>query len=231
MRVHCLQHEPFEDLGAIEYWLNKNKFNLSYTRFFESVKLPEINNVDCIIIMGGSMSVNDEVTFPWLVYEKDFIRKCIMADKVVLGICLGSQLIASALGSKVFKNNEKEIGWFHVYKNNNVQSAIIKCFPDEILVFHWHGETFDLPKDAELIASSVACKNQVFTIGNKVIGLQCHFETTQESLANLSSNCKAELIQAKFIQSEMEMKKENIIYTNMHEVLYKILDELLYNSK
>ncbi len=227
MRAHCLLHETFEDLGAIEPWLRENKFEISYTRFFEPDKLPEINNIDWLIIMGGSMSVNDEHLFPWLAYEKEFIRNCISANKVVIGICLGSQLIASALGSDVYKNKEKEIGWFPIFKNDKPKSALAKNFPDEILVFHWHGETFDLPKNAELISSSGATKNQVFLIGNKVIGLQCHLETTPESLTNLSTNCKTELIPAKFIQTEKEMKKDNKVFATMHELLFNILEGLL----
>src|SRR5512146_2680826 len=100
MKAHCLQHEPFEGMAAIENWLKKKGFSITFTYFFDSGELPGIDQVDWLIIMGGSMSVNDEKEFPWLVKEKEFVRKCIEAGKTVIGICLGSQLIANALGAK-----------------------------------------------------------------------------------------------------------------------------------
>jgi len=228
MRAHCLQHEAFEDMGAIMPWLTEHNFDISYSLFFKSDTLPSLDEFDWLIIMGGSMSVNDEKEYKWLGREKEFIRQCINAGKVVIGICLGSQLIASSLGTRVFKNKEKEIGWFPVYKNNNIKSLLTRKFPEEITAFHWHGETFDLPGEAELIAGSEACKNQIFTIGNKVLGMQCHLETTSQSLAELSSNCRNELIPSEFIQSEEDIIKKGIVfYTKMHKVLYDILDELL----
>ncbi len=228
MKAHCLQHELIEDMGAIEAWLLENNFEISYTRFFEHEDLPLMDDIDWIIIMGGSMSVNDENIFPWLAKEKAFIKKCISEAKVVIGVCLGSQLIASSLDCKVYKNPEKEIGWYPIYKIGKYKSPVTKNLPDQITVFHWHGETFDLPSDAELIASSAACKNQMFTVGRKVIAMQCHLETTAESLSNMSNSCKSELIPGNYIQSEEEMKiKGEGYYKNMHKLLFKILDEIL----
>jgi len=174
------------------------------------------------------MSVNDEHMHPWLVTEKEFTRQCIAAGKVVIGICLGSQLIASALGCRVYRNEEKEIGWFPIRKNRQVQSAIFDSLPSEIHVFHWHGETFDLPEGAELIASSAACRNQVFTVGSKVIGMQCHLETTPESLTLLVDHCRVELQSGTWIQQEKEIIAFSKIFTpQMHRQLFNILDIVL----
>jgi len=216
-------------MGAIEPWLHDHQFDISTIRFFESDPIPELKDVDWIIIMGGPMSVNDEQLHPWLVSEKEFIRQCIAANKVVLGICLGAQLIASALGCRVYKNNEKEIGWFPLKKNKDSRSGLFTQFPNEMFLFHWHGETFDLPEGAELIASSEACRNQVYCLGNNVIGLQCHLESTLQSVTALIQHCRLELLPGPFIQQEQEMTAHaNAYIPQMQEVLGKILDNILH---
>ncbi|HEY4788378.1 MAG TPA: type 1 glutamine amidotransferase [Bacteroidales bacterium] len=227
MRAHCFQHEPFEGMAALETWLRNKKFEISYTHFFESDQIPSLDSIDWLIVMGGSMSVNDENEFPWLKKEKEFVRECIKKGKVVIGICLGSQMIANSLGSQVYKNEHKEIGWFPIHKMNSFKSKLFEDFPNEITVFHWHGETFDLPDGAELIASSEACKHQIFTINDKVIGFQCHLETTDESLISLSDNCRAELKINPFIQSEMQMITDEKKYSSkMHDAFFKILEKI-----
>ena len=114
MRVHCLQHVPFEGLGCIEPWLQSSGHAVTFTRFHESATLPELDHVDLLIVMGGPMSVNDEAEFPWLVQEKRFVRDAIHAGKSVLGVCLGAQLIAAAMGARVYQNHTREIGWLPV---------------------------------------------------------------------------------------------------------------------
>ena len=116
MRAHYLQHVAFEGLGSIKSWLNRAGYGITKTLFFETVDLPDTGEIDLLVIMGGPMSVNDDVEFPWLVLEKEFIRSVITADKPVLGICLGAQLIASAMGAEVYRNPLKEIGWFPVQR-------------------------------------------------------------------------------------------------------------------
>jgi GMP synthase-like glutamine amidotransferase len=232
MKAHCLQHEPFEGMAAIETWLVQNNFDISFTKFHENGILPAVKDIDWLIIMGGGMSVNDEGEYKWLVAEKKFVRQCIEEGKVLVGICLGSQLIANALGARVYRNNQKEIGWFPIRKTESVKSKIFEGFPNEIVVFHWHGETFDLPAGAELIANSEACKNQIFAIGEKVVGFQCHLETTASSLVSLSDGCRSELIPMPYIQSEGEMVRDEKKYSaNMHKVLYHILDKLLKTNR
>jgi GMP synthase-like glutamine amidotransferase len=227
MRAHCFQHEPFEGMAAIETWLLEKNFKISYTRFFESTNIPSPDDIDWLIIMGGAMSVNDEQEFPWLAKEKKFVRQCIKNGKVVIGICLGSQMIANSLGYKVFRNSQKEIGWFPVTMHNPLKSRLFDGLPDEMVVFHWHGETFDLPQEAELIASSTACKNQIFVINEKVVGFQCHLETTSESLNSLNDNCRAELVPATFIQTETQMVAGEKTYAKpMHQALFSILEKL-----
>lgn len=228
MRVHVLQHVVFEGLGSIEAWLANRHANVTYTRFFESTCLPHLGDVDFIIALGGPMGVNDEDQFPWLAEEKLFIAKAISNNKIVLGICLGCQLIASSLGSKVYPGREKEIGWFPVYSQQN--SPATQIFPSSFEVFHWHGETFDLPPEAVLLASSAAYRNQAFQIGRRILGLQFHLEITPESVAAIINNCRYELLPQRFIQTEQQLQNVPVAkYQGINIFMARVLKYLASN--
>lgn len=177
MRAHYLQHADFEGPGSIETWLQRKGYGITSTHMYSQDLLPKVSELDLLIIMGGPMSVNDEADYPWLVSEKQFIREVIEAGIPVLGVCLGAQLIADVLGSRIFPAREPEIGWFPV---QGIRPDDPACFhlPDELCVLHWHGETFDLPAGAVRLARSSVCENQAFQFGDRVIGLQFHLEAT-----------------------------------------------------
>ena len=200
MKVHVLQHVPFEGIGSMEGWLAKRDATMGYTRFYESAKLPDPGRVDLVIAMGGPMSVDDEQAHPWLAPEKEFIRETIRLGQPVVGICLGAQLIASALGSRVYPGRYTEIGWFPV-EAVAVDGDVFQL-PGGLTAFHWHGETFDLPDGAVRLAKSEACDNQAFQIGRNVVGLQFHLETTPRSAAQLLQHCGHELVPGEFVQTE-----------------------------
>lgn len=226
MRAHYLQHVPFEGLGSIESWLQNAGYEISSTQFFNSGALPEIEEIDLLIVMGGPMSVHNGSEHPWLLKEKAFIRNTIEAGKPVLGICLGAQLIADSMGGEVFPNPVKEIGWFPVGAVEN-ESTLLFQFPEETEVFHWHGETFSLPKGAFQIAESKGCKNQAFQIGSNVIGLQFHLETTPVSAQAIVENCRDELVEGKYIQTEAEiLSAPQERYTSINSLMARILEYL-----
>ena len=204
MRAHCLQHVPFEELGCIEPWLVAARYEITYTRFFELAELPEPGAIDLLVVLGGPMSVNDEGEFPWLAPEKRFIHRVIEAGTPVLGICLGAQLIASALGARVSRNREKEIGWFPVYATP-ADGAALFHFPPSAGVFHWHGETFDLPPGAVRLARSTGCENQAFQFGRSALALQFHLETTPAAAREMVEHGGAELRPARYVQSTAEI--------------------------
>ncbi len=227
MRAHYLQHVPFEGLGSIEPWLQAAGYEITCTPLYETTALPAIDEIDFLIVMGGPMSVNDEDEFRWLPSEKSFIRNVIDSGKPVLGTCLGAQLIASAMGARVYKNPVKEIGWFPVQGVLAPTGASSFRFPASTEVFHWHGETFDLPPGAMLMASSEVCENQAFQMGVSVIGLQFHLETTPESAQELVSNCRNELVPLPYVQTEEEIlsaKPER--YHSINQLMSSVLSFL-----
>jgi GMP synthase-like glutamine amidotransferase len=141
-----------------------------------------VSDADALIFMGGPMSVNDDL--PYIHREIEFIRSAISRRQPVLGVCLGAQLIAKALGARVRANAVKEIGWFPVeFADTAARDPLFQGIEGAECVFHWHGETFDLPAGAELLVSSAACRHQAFRFGDRVYGLQFHLEVTPEMIA------------------------------------------------
>ena len=204
MQVQVLQHVPFEGLGSIEAWLSERGTAVHTTRFYQSPVLPDPRSIDLVIAMGGPMSVNDEREHPWLKQEKAFVKEAVDRGTAVLGVCLGAQMIASALGARVFANAHKEIGWFPAQAVST--DADVFRFPPQATVFHWHGETFDLPPGAVHLASSAGCRHQAFQIGKRVIGLQFHLETTPETADQLIRHCRDELVAGEYIQTEQALR-------------------------
>lgn len=227
-RLHYLQHVPFEGLGSIEPWARAAGLDIIGTKLFESVDFPEPADIDLLVVMGGPMSVNDEDALPWLVAEKAFVRQCVERGTPVLGVCLGAQLLASALGARVYPNHEKEIGWFPISGVGDAGGDDRFRFPHEVDVFHWHGETFDLPEGAVRLATSAACENQAFQVGRTVIGLQFHLETTPDSAHALVRHCRDELVEGRYIQPEAALVDvPPARYAWINALMANVLDYLL----
>jgi GMP synthase-like glutamine amidotransferase len=220
IRAHVFQHVPFEGLAHIAEWLDHAGAVTTCTRFYENAAIPAVTDFDLLIVMGGPMSVNEEHLYPWLPHEKSFIRQAVEKGKAVLGICLGAQLIASAMGARVYANKQKEIGWFPVSGCRTTARQPTLIFPPLATMFHWHGETFDLPDGAIQLARSEACENQAFQLGERVVALQFHLEMTSQSLRDMVSHCGSELVPAPYVQSE-----ERII--NPHDGTLSITHKLM----
>jgi GMP synthase-like glutamine amidotransferase len=215
MKIHIIQHVAFEPAGMIIHWANEHKHSLTHSFLFEkNLYWPAIHELDMLIILGGPMGVNEEDRFEWLNAEKAFIKQAIGAGKIVLGICLGSQLLAEALGANVYPNHEKEIGYFPVTKTaDGKQEELFTLIPDEWNVFHWHGDTFDLPEGATNLFTSAACRQQVFRKG-KCTGIQFHPEVDTALLQSMIDNERQELIKATYVQTEEEILNNDITEQN-----------------
>lgn len=228
IRIHVLQHVAVEGPGVLTQWFEHNNCPVSYTRFYEpGAELPELDTFDRLVIMGGPMSVGDEADYPWLKAEKQFIRAAVDAGKSVLGICLGSQLLAAALGQRVYANSQAEIGWFPVYKTPaGAQSDLLHQFADETMVFHWHGDTFDVPPQAKRLFYSQATPNQSFTIGKRVLALQFHLEVDETALEAMLHEFSHHLLKAPFVQSASEIRQQQHRLSPNKQLLFSLMDAL-----
>jgi len=202
MRVHYLQHVPFEDAANIGVWAESRNHIVTRTRLYENEPLPEIDDVGLLAIMGGPMNVYQYRNHPWLKREKAFIERAVARGVPILGVCLGAQLLADVLGAKVAQNPHIEIGWFPVRLTAEARdSDLFHGLPTEFNAFHWHGDTFDIPPGAGRLAQSDACLNQAFEYARRAVGLQFHLEYTADSVRSMLAHCADELIEAPFIQS------------------------------
>lgn len=230
MKIHLLQHDPEEGLGSIEDWAKAHEHTLTVTRFFADEALPTMDAFDWLIIMGGPMNVYEVVEHPWLIAEKKFIRQAIRENKIVLGVCLGAQLISDVMGGPVRRNEQSEIGWFPVQlTEEGKQSALLADLPQEFTVLHWHGDTFALPPGAVHLARSAGCANQAFSIGNRVLGLQFHLEFTPE-VARDMLNSGEPLGQDTYIQRSEEILEQPERFSDSHKLMHAILDRLAQSS-
>lgn len=185
MRVHWLQHAEHEDLGCIAPWLAARGHKVTVTRLQRGELPPLPSAFDWLVVLGGPMNIYQHATYPWLVAEKQLIRRALDAGTRMLGICLGSQLIADQLGGPVTRNACSEIGWHAVtLSNDGKRAAAFSGFPDQFTAFQWHGDTFTLPPDAAALMRSNACANQAFTHGKRVVGIQFHLEVTAANARN-----------------------------------------------
>lgn len=207
MRIHYLQHISLEHPGSILDWAAKKGHRLTHTRFYEGDSLPEPEEFDWLVIMGGPMNIYEEDGYPWLAAEKRLIRESIGAGKTVLGICLGSQLIADVIGGKVTANSYPEIGWLAVRWNEEAaKEPLFAGFPSESVVFHWHYDTFSmLPPEAKVLATSEACPHQAFILGDRVIGFQFHLENTAQLLQGYVEESGGELVKSAYVQTPEEL--------------------------
>ncbi|MEN6341409.1 MAG: type 1 glutamine amidotransferase [Methanospirillum sp.] len=184
MKVAVLIHDPAESAGLIDELLRERGYQVRAVRLDETNELPGDLGDAALVLMGGSMSANDELVHPWLADEKALVRQAIGADLPVLGVCLGAQVIASALGARVYPS-EQEVGW-----RTLAGTSGNPLFPPSFPAFELHGETFDLPAGAVLLATGDRVPHQAFAVGSAV-GLQFHLEATEPMIAAWTASVSA----------------------------------------
>jgi len=228
MRLHSLEHVPFEDSANIGVWARRCGYSVTRTRFYGDELLPAVADVDALAVMGGPMGVHQHREHPWLADEKRFITQAIDAGVPTIGVCLGAQLIADVLGAKVVQNPYVEIGWHAVELRGQAHDCpLAKDLPARFMAFHWHGDTFDIPAGAVHLAGSEACPNQAFAYGSHVIGLQFHLEYSRRSIDRMLCHCGDELVSGPFIQSRDEIVAGMSNVDETQWLLDFLLDSLL----
>jgi GMP synthase-like glutamine amidotransferase len=228
MRISVLQHVPFEGPARIAHWARSRGHELQISHLYAGDALPHPDAFDRLVVMGGPMGVGDEADHSWLHPEKGCIADAIAAGRSVVGICLGAQLIAEALGARVYRNPVKEIGWMPVRLTEAAQAeALTAPLPSELSVFHWHGDTFDLPSGATLLAESEACAHQAFLYKGRVLGLQFHLESTPESVDAICTHCADEIVPSAHVQDAERMRAAGPdVYAAINAALEGMLDRL-----
>lgn len=227
MNLHYFQHVEFEGLGQIQEWAESHAHTVTGTRLYRGDPFPAIEEVDLLVVMGGPMGATDDSKFPWMKAEKLFIEEIIKRQKKVLGVCLGAQLIAHVLGAKVYPNREREIGWFPIELNPpHARQTALSVLDQRSTVFHWHGDTFDLPSGALHLARSRACENQAFAIGQTVMALQFHLELSAFQIDRLMENCPADIKgEHPFVQDPREIHDlTSRFLPPLHAILGRFLD-------
>lgn len=222
LNIHYLQHVPYEDPGGIADWARARGHALSGTHVYKEALAATPDAVDWLVVMGGPMDIYNEAEHPWLAAEKRFIKAAIEADRPVLGICLGAQLIAHCLGARVHLNACREIGWYPVdLTDAGGDSGVFAGLPPVINAFHWHSDTFDTPPGAVHAARSQACDNQAFVYNERVVGLQFHLETTPRGAELLIEHCGTP-----GSPEALDMMAEPARFAAMQAPLWRLLDNL-----
>lgn len=219
MIISIWQHVEFEGPAAIADWARERGHTLEIVR--ADYDEPFIAR-DALVVLGGPMGVYDSLSF--LSSEKAALKNYVNRGGKVFGICLGAQLIADALGAKVYPSGTREVGFRSV---SFAKHPLTQDLGEEAVVFHWHGDTFDLPPGAQLLALNDAFKNQAFAAkGGKVIATQFHFETTRESLEELLEADSGYLdFNSPFVQDFDDIMLGAKHIPRANELLFRVLDK------
>ena len=180
-KLLVFQHVPFEPLGSLDSQFRAAGFRIRYVNFSRFTEpLPDVRRYNGLVVLGGPMNVNQTERFPHLEAEMDVIRDALAVNMPVLGICLGAQLLAAALGARVSRNPIKEIGWFDITPTTSGRDdALFSQFDGSEKIFQWHGDTFAVPHGGVHLAESTQCANQAFRFGDNAYGLQFHLEADE----------------------------------------------------
>lgn len=225
LRIRCLMHVPFEGPGAIEQWGQQRGHDFRAIRLFAGEPLPEVDQTDLLVVMGGPMSAHDEAEYSWLLPVKALIARCLERKVFVLGICLGSQLLAGSLGAVVRRHTHREIGWYPVTIRSDANS-VMSALPAELMTFHWHGETYDVPPGALLRASSEGCAVQAFE-HPAALGLQFHLEVDRSGVEQLLAHCGEEIGSGPFEQQPSSLlAMEQVHGDNARQALFLLLEQI-----
>lgn len=234
MRIHYFIHADFEKLGAIKEWANQRGHILKETNTYRGEKLPEVDEFDFLIIMGGPQNACQIADYPYLENEVQLIKQAITSRKIVLGVCLGAQLIAEALGGKTQPSPQREVGVFPITLTAAAQhDAVFKDFPAQFPVMHWHNDMPGLTSDMVLLATSEGCPCQAFRYDDHVYGLQFHCELTQNLVASMIDHCGNDLQAAQFVKSPDKLLLEDFSMINqkMHIILDRLVCQFTQSEK
>lgn len=224
MRIHALFHAPFEKLGVIKQWADENQHTLTTTHSYRKETVPTKDDFDFLIIMGGPQSACALPDYPYLQKEVELTKQAIADNKVVLGICLGAQIIGHALGAKTEHSPHREVGVYPIELTPEaLTDPLFKQFPQQFDVMHWHNDMPGLTKDCVLLAKSAGCPRQAFRYGDRVYGFQFHAEMTKALIEGMITNAHSDLTPGQFVQS-----RDELLHADFEPINQKMLLTLNY---
>ena len=230
MRIRLLEHDA-EDFSRtnISFWAAEKGYPVKQTFVCNNEELPPMDSFDWLMIMGGSQHAWEEENNPWLKAEKAFVGKALAKGKLILGICFGAQLLAEALGGRIFTATHKEIGWHKVSVNpEGRESFLFQNIPAFFTTFHWHSDHFSLPRNCTRLADSKATENQAFVCpGRPLVGLQFHPEFTREMVTSYAREHGQDWIANTFVDD----KEKVLARTDRLPETYWLMEALLNNME
>jgi GMP synthase-like glutamine amidotransferase len=228
MRITCVMHVPFEGPGAIAEWASARGHELVRVDAPRGA-FPGPGETDLLVLLGGPMSAGDVLRHPWLAAERAFLGRCVDTGLLTFGICLGSQLLAEAIGGSVRPGAEPEIGWYPVTMNPAARNnPFLAGWPETFVAGHWHSDTFDLPPGVESSASSELTPNQAFVArGGRVVGVQFHLEWTAASLRALTLAAPEDLARpGRWVMRAEAMLADPDRFAANRVLLFRMLDRM-----
>jgi GMP synthase (glutamine-hydrolysing) len=226
MRVHYIAHSSFVLANTICSWASENKYQLNLTCMSSGDQLPDVNDFDFLIIMGGQQSVLEKERYPYLDSEITLIKNAITANKMVLGICLGAQLISAAVGDQPCRSPQKEIGIFPVKLTHaGKEDPILSQLPEQFAPLHWHSDMAGPSTEATILAQSEGCPCQAFRYGKKVYGLQFHLEYGKECVECLVNHFSSDITPGPYVQNPQEILQQD--FSPMNHYMRILLDKMV----
>jgi len=223
VKISVLQHASFEGPGEIAAWAEKRGHPVSITHLYRGDTLPALDSFDLLVVMGGEMNIYQDRDWPWLKGERAFIAAALAQGKKAIGVCLGAQLIADALGARVVQNPEIELGWYPVTWTDAGRD-IFPELPATSGVLHWHGDTFGLPPGATRLAASEVCAEQGYVVPGRALGLQFHIEVDPQLVTDYVAGQKP-WPQGKWVQDGKQINAESANYCAKNlQMLHSVLD-------
>jgi GMP synthase (glutamine-hydrolysing) len=226
MKIQYILHADFELPGIIETWAKQNQCIENFCRPFAKEKLPQAEDFDLLIIMGGPQSPLGMQEAPYLRDEISLIKRALHLKKPILGFCLGAQLIGEALGARTERSPYKEVGVFPIQLTEEAnKDPLLESLPARFSVMHWHNDMPGLTSDAKVLAFSEGCPRQIVRYLPFVYGFQCHPEMTRQNIESIIQHCPDDLVSGLFVQSAEELLSNN--FEAINAIMIQILNALL----
>ena len=219
-----IQHEKSTPAGSTQEWLNNRPFKL--VQLWKGDRLPSTSEVTSLVICGGHMNVDEESKWPWMKEEKKLIQSCVQSKIPTLGLCLGGQLMAEALGAKVYRHSITEVGWHGVKLSFSDELSPLNTTSD-LKVFQYHSYRFELPKGSLRVATNSNCEDQGFSLGSHCVGLQFHPESTKEWVLD----CLNERYpNGPAVQDKEAVRKDMYLQDHLQAWYFQLLDFVFTNK-